>query len=293
MTDQFSLNANIRAIGRSGPIQFSHRKSIDRPDNHVLHLNNYVEIYIYVSGNHHFIVEDSLYKLTRGDVIMINPREVHKALPLTEGPYERFYFLLEEHTFDAMELDPLRQILNLSCEFGNLISMKNKSEDLLKILYSISDCFHDGRDDQLRALGLFLQFLAELNQHYVLSNSLNNYDNTCMTTSPPKLLKDILTYVAEHTAEIQSAAEISSALGVSPQYLSNYFSKQIGTPLKTFIQAKKIAMSKELLKKGGDVTGVCYDCGFNDCSYFIKIFKKYVGITPMAYKKLQNSYPSK
>lgn len=196
---------------------------------------------------------------------------------------------MKEFGFDAMEIDPLKQLLNHSSKFGNLISMNDKSEDLLKILYSISDCFHSGHDDQLRALGLFLQFLAELNSRYAHGDLLNNTNNVCMITPTPQLLKDILTYVEEHTAEIQSTTEISAKLGVSPQYLSNYFSNRIGTPLKTFIQAKKIALSKELLKKGGNVTEVCYECGFNDCSYFIKVFRRYVGITPMAYKKQHNS----
>jgi len=91
--------------------------------------------------------------------------------------------------------------------------------------------------------------------------------------------------VAEHCAQIQSVTEISSALGVSSQYLSSYFSKHVGTPLKTYVQAKKIALAKALLDQGADVTRACYECGFNDCSYFIRVFKAYVGVTPMAYKK--------
>ena len=51
-----------------------------------------------------------------------------------------------------------------------------------------------------------------------------------------------------------------------------------------WIQAKKIALAKDLLDKGADVTEACYECGFNDCSYFIRVFKKYVGMTPLTYK---------
>ena len=80
-------------------------------------------------------------------------------------------------------------------------------------------------------------------------------------------------------------SQIAEALGVSPQYLSTYFAKRIGTPLKIFVQAKKIALAKQLLSKGADVTGACFDSGFNDCSYFIRIFKKYVGITPLRFKQ--------
>ncbi len=281
MEETFLSDANITAMCDALPIRFVHQKSMDMPGNHVLHLNHYVEIYIYVSGNHNYIVENALYELKRGDIIVINPREVHKALPMQEDMYERFYILVDEHAFDSMYLNPLSQILNKPADMGNLISLdSNAREEVLDMLYEISKCFQEGRDNQLRAFGYLLQIIDKINQQ--LSRAHSNEGNT---THTPELLKEILTYVAIHTAEIQSITEISSALGLTPQYLSSYFSKHIGTPLKTYIRAKKIAIAKVLLDKGADVTQACYECGFNDCSYFIRIFKKYVGLTPMAYKK--------
>lgn len=274
------IDADIHAFHHSTPIHFAHHESVDQPDSHTLHLNDYIEIYVYVSGNHHYIVENSLYRLHRGDIMVINPREVHKALPLSACPYERFYFLVDAHTFDSMAINPLEPILYKSMEAGNLLSMGDKVDEILALLYAISDCFKNGRNDQLRAFSRFLQFLDEIDRRMKDGQAQNG-----MTTHTPELLKSILAYVADHTAEIQSTSEIARALGVSPQYLSSYFSKQIGTPLKTFIQAKRIALAKDLLEQNYDVTQACYDCGFNDCSYFIRIFKKYVGITPMIYKR--------
>ena len=281
MKETFWLDANIIAMRESVPIRFAHHKNIDKPENHVLHINNYVEIYVYVSGNHNYVVENSLYELNRGDIIIINPREVHKALPLTETMYERFYFLVDEHTFDYMYQNPLSQILNKPTGIGNLISLDDKTrKEVLNMLYEIRNCFQNGRDDQLRAFSFFLRVLDEINQQLRRASSFGGN-----ATHTPELLGKILTYIAEHTSEIQTTTEISSALGLTPQYLSNYFSKHIGTTLKMYIQAKKIALAKDLLDKGADVTQTCYDCGFNDCSYFIKVFKKYVGMTPLTYKQ--------
>lgn len=277
-----SMDADINAMRESMPIRFRYRRGMDKPENHVLHINNHVEIYVYVSGNHQYIVENSLYELRRGDIVIINPREVHKALPLDDkNLYERFYFLIDEHALDAFFHNPLLQILSRPSHFGNLISLEEeKREEVLRMLYGICDCFRDGRNDQQRAFIFFLRILDEINQGLKTENSFIG-----RTAHTPELLEKILSYVAEHTAQIQSTAEISSAIGVTPQYLSGYFSKHIGTPLKTYIQAKKIALAKELLSKGADVTQTCYECGFNDCSYFIRIFKKYIGMTPLAYKQ--------
>ena len=245
MESTFWLDADISALRADMPIHFAHHRNPDTAENHRLHLNNHLEIYFFISGDHQYIVENDLYTLKPGDAILINPRQVHKALPRGDGMYERFYFLLT-------------QVINM--------------------LYSISDCFRDGQNDQLRAFSLFLGIMAEFRRH------LGQVAQS-RTAHTPELLRRILTYVNDHTASIQTTAEVATALGVSPQYLSTYFSRHVGTPLKTYIQAKKIGLAKELLSQGADVTRTCFDCGFNDCSYFIRIFKKYVGVTPLVYKQ--------
>ena len=281
MNQQIERNADITVMYDTVPIRFAHLKTLDKPENHVLHINNYVEIYVYISGDHRYIVENSLYDLHCGDIIVINPLEVHKALPLKETPYERFYFLVDLKTFESMHLDPLAPILNKPSGVGNLISFDAETrQSILQMLYAISDCFRDGHNDQLRAFSFFLRFLDEIN-HYLTQTPPSSGN----ITHTPKLLKQILTYVADNTATLQSTTEIASSLGITPQYLSTYFSSHIGTPLKHYIQTKKIALAKDLLDKGADVTQACYDCGFNDCSYFIRIFKKYVGLTPTEYRQ--------
>jgi len=281
MNDTFQIDGNIMCMQGSAPVRFAHHKTLDNAENHRLHINNYIEIYVYISGDHQYIVENALYELKRGDMIIINPREVHKALPISETLYERFYLLISDRVFDGMHVNPLAALLNKPSGTGNLISFPEKNRELvLDMLYQISECFRDGKDDQLRAFSFLLRLLDEINQQ--LKQGLPTAGSVAHT---PELLRNILAYVAENAATIQSETEIASAVGVTPQYLSGYFSKQIGTPLRTYIQAKRIALAKELLYHGMDVTQTCYACGFNDCSYFIRIFKKYVGVTPLAYKQ--------
>ena len=278
---RIEIAAEMTAMSAAHPIRMVHRRTPDKPENHMLHINNYIEIYIFVSGDHRYIVENELYDLRRGDIIVINPLEVHKALPLSEVEYERFYFLVDVDTFSAMSKDPLAAILRKPSGFGNLISFDNKTrEGVLARLYEISECFVDGKDDQLRALGLFLQVLDDINGRLRETRAEEK-----TPTHAPELLKRILAYVTDRAATLRSTGEVARAMGITPQYLSSYFSKHIGTSLKHYIQAKRIALAKELLDGGADVTEACYECGFGDCSYFIRVFKRHVGATPLAYKQ--------
>lgn len=282
MTDNFMIQGNIATLRDAVPVRLVHRKSEDNPENHVLHINNYLEVYVYVQGNHQYIVENKIYGLQRGDIILIYPREVHKALPLGTCLYERFYLLVDERCLDALALNPLTDIMKPSDHTGNLISPDPKMrERILGLLYGMSDCFMNGQNRQTQALGLLLQLMDMLAQLRSRSQPV-----PVGIVPVPELLKKILAYVAENTSSIQTTAQIADALGVSPPYLSSYFCKCIGTSLKIYVQAKKVALAKDLLDKGANVTEACFDSGFNDCSYFIRVFKKYVGITPLSYRKM-------
>ena len=281
MQEDFIIQGNITTLRNAIPIKFVHRKNIDKQENHLLHLNNHLEIYVFVEGNHKYIVENNIYELKRGDIILISPREVHKALPMEECLYERFYLLLDEHCLDGIETNPLPQILNVLSKTGNLISPPTEErEQALKLLYELSQEIKNGPRATVGTLGTVLKlldiYLRQLSKNQPTPNNIS---------AVPELLEKILLCVTENAADIQSTAQVARELGISQQYLSTYFSKHLGTSLKIYIQAKKVALAKNLLDQGADVTRACFESGFNDCSYFIKVFKKHTSVTPMQYRK--------
>lgn len=60
----------------------------------------------------------------------------------------------------------------------------------------------------------------------------------------------------------------------------------IGMSHLQYINRKKIDRAELLLITGDQpIKEIAYDLGYNDHSYFIRLFKKITGITPMAYRK--------
>ena len=55
--------------------------------------------------------------------------------------------------------------------------------------------------------------------------------------------------------------------------------------LTLLYQISSLCLAKRILEQGASVTEACYESGFNDCSYFIKCFRKSVGFTPYQYRK--------
>ena len=72
---------------------------------------------------------------------------------------------------------------------------------------------------------------------------------------------------------------------MSAYYLRHLFSEEKGVTFRDYIYKVRVEKSKEFLKDGLSVEDAAYKAGFNDGNYFIKIFKKYEGVTPAKYKK--------
>ena len=79
--------------------------------------------------------------------------------------------------------------------------------------------------------------------------------------------------------------EISSYLFLNPSYFSRLFKKEVGETFVEYVTRMKINRAKELLEQTDESVGkICERLGYDNQSYFIKLFKTYAGITPMEYR---------
>lgn len=75
-------------------------------------------------------------------------------------------------------------------------------------------------------------------------------------------------------------------VGLSPSYFSKIFKDEMGTTFNNYLSLLRINKSKAvLLSSGASIAEVCDRCGFDDQSYFTKVFKKYTGVTPGRFRE--------
>ena len=76
-------------------------------------------------------------------------------------------------------------------------------------------------------------------------------------------------------------------MGFSVRHFSRLFVDAYGVPPQKYILLLRLERARELLSSPDmSVTEIALSCGFSDCNYFIRIFKKYYSMTPMAVRKL-------
>ena len=102
-----------------------------------------------------------------------------------------------------------------------------------------------------------------------------------------RLLLPVFEYVFSNKGENLSLSEAADMAHVSVSYFSRLFAKEVGMNYSIFMNQMKVEWSKQLLSETDfSVTQISNDLGFNDSAYFVKIFKRYEGITPNKYRKI-------
>ncbi|MDJ1502278.1 AraC family transcriptional regulator [Xanthocytophaga agilis] len=96
----------------------------------------------------------------------------------------------------------------------------------------------------------------------------------------------IAAYIRENLAENLNIDRLSDLACMSKPNFFRYFKREFGlTPIEFIIQ-ERIKLAKKLLADPlVPITEVCFRSGFNNTNYFFKLFRKYEGTTPKAFRE--------
>lgn len=106
-----------------------------------------------------------------------------------------------------------------------------------------------------------------------------------------RLKENVIAYIADNYQEQNlSVNSISEHFGVHPSYLSRYFKEQTGDMLSEYISRYRIEQSKLLLLQDDMLIKEISDrVGIFSVTTFVRLFKKYEGVTPSTYKENRRS----
>ncbi|AJH00785.1 hypothetical protein LF65_04245 [Clostridium beijerinckii] len=251
--------------------------------NTTFHLHNSFEIYLFLQGNVNYWVDQSLYHLKRGTLLIFNNQEIHRVVNPSLKEYERLLIHFRPQIIKPFNTDNTNL---LSCftdrEKGqnNAILLLNKQLDIfLSLAKKLSDALHS---EQYGSDVLTKNYLIEM---LIFINRLYQQNNDILEQHPlSKRLQDILDFIELNLSEDLSLDRISSHFSLDKSYLSRLFKSETGSTIYNFILLKRISLAKQLLSEDKNVSETCSLSGFNDYANFIRAFKKITGCSPSHYK---------
>jgi two-component system response regulator YesN len=99
-------------------------------------------------------------------------------------------------------------------------------------------------------------------------------------------------YIASHYTESITLSDVAKAIGISSCRLSHLLKEQTGKSFLQHIIRLRIKKAQELLERSSmSSLEIAMELGFCDQSYFIKHFKRIVGITPSKYRRSHTTLP--
>jgi AraC-like DNA-binding protein/DNA-binding response OmpR family regulator len=101
------------------------------------------------------------------------------------------------------------------------------------------------------------------------------------------LVKRALAYLHQNYARPLARWEIAEAVGVSEDYLSRVFNRELGLSPWDYLNRYRIQRAKDLLRRTNDsIRSIAQQVGFKDQAYFSRVFRKQTGTSPNEFREM-------
>lgn len=102
-----------------------------------------------------------------------------------------------------------------------------------------------------------------------------------------RVVRKAMTYLDKHYMETISLKDVAHYVGVSKEYLARCFHQEMGITLVIYLNRYRVNRAKALLERGGQsLTEIALEVGFSSSTYFSRVFRQEVGISPSEYERI-------
>ena len=255
------------------------------------HMHDFVEINYMYSGSCTQYINDEKVELKKDHIIVMDRAVVHKIDYIGEKDilinilvHEKFFSTdilfntLQSHsTFSDFLLNAIREN---STDSAYLQIDLSENQTILSILRNmIVESFNHQHFKQEILKHYFSIFSYEVSRE-LEKQTWNDPRNTARYQ-----IMEIIRYIDIHYRDI-TLESLAKAFKYNKNYLSAKITKELGKGFFDLLNDKRLSVAKKLLRET-DITiaDITYMIGYNDPSYFYKMFKKKCGETPLHYRK--------
>lgn len=252
-----------------------------------LHWHNDMEIIYIKKGSGMVFVDLAPHRVGEGDIVLIAPGQLH-SIEQWEGAFMEY----ENIIFHLGMLMCAGGDLCSEQFFSPLIHNHSCLPVLIPVgspLYSkVARCLDaidelSGYGDALSALGIKGKLFDMF--HLLFCHCR---DGAAPRPVSPSLahMKVILKHVETHYQEKLTIQEMARLCGFSGSHFMKFFRQQMGVSFVDYLNDYRLTMAARMLSASSDtVTTVAGACGFENLSYFNRLFKRKFKTTPTRYRK--------
>lgn len=257
------------------------------------HTHNFVEVIYMCSGSTHHIVDGQDITLSAGELLFLSKHATQEIFPAGEQDLAVNFIILPEF-FDLTlrmigdEDSLLRSFLveSLIGDAGGPSYLHFKVADVLPIQNLVENLIWSikNRQGNLRSINrttmglLFLQLLNHTDRMQFVD-----------TKSAHRLILSVLEYIEEHYRDGE-LNELARFLHYNVFWLSREIKKASGSTFSELLQKKRLSQAAYLLKNTSmKVIDISFAVGYENVSYFHRLFSTHFGMSPRQYRISQEA----
>ena len=248
-----------------------------------LHHHDFYEIYMLLRGSVSYTVENRIFHMRAGDLMLISPLELHQArVDSNDEPYERIVLWVDRGYLESLSSPhtSLTRCFDTSIpSHTNLLRLPGATGAPLRTtvdkLCALKADKAYGSD--LLAQSALVELLVGLNR------AAAERGDARPTGTSDQVVDAVLHYINEHYSEALTLDQLSEKFFISKYHLLRKFDAQVGTTVHRYILQKRLLNAKQLLAGGVPPNEVCQYCGFGDYANFYRAFRAEYNQTPRQY----------
>lgn len=251
------------------------------------HWHNAAELSVILNDGCRYKIGDEIVCPKKDDILMIWPRELHKIIyhPKNSSLFIQFSSRIMESNTDLVAA---ARFLN-AC---HLIPYEKEPEVCKKIaslIYKIRD-IHDKNQyfSETRCKILVYEILV-LAGDYVMQEHRIQIGDERFSDKAWGYVRDACAYIAEHSSENITQADVAETVGLSPFYFSKIFHEYTQRTFPSYLAGIRIQNVLNLLEnENHSITECAFAAGFQSTTTFNKIFMEFTGCSPREYRKMHS-----
>lgn len=238
------------------------------------HYHNYYELYFLESGERLQRLQDHLYQLRAGDILLFSPYIMHFSYGEKDVPFRRILLYFHRDAIDSPDL-----LNSLDSRNGMYRPTSQERTFLHQLLNQLLEeqsrpgPFQDGCMHAL--LNLFLYQLIRVSPVPAAQNRKGQ-----------NRIGQIIQYIHSHYDEDLSLDQLSQRFYISPYHLCREFKQYTNSTLVQYINATRIMNAqRKFMETDKSITQISKETGFSNLTHFNRVFKSVTGMTPSGYRK--------
>lgn len=255
-------------------------------------IHDHFELVYMKRGEAVFLIDGSQVKLGPNNVVLIKPNRTHKLLVKSKGGCE--FIVLSFRLIDMENTGISKTSMEDFIDFvegekaGPCLTLKvGQRNEIVQLLNRIVDEKNNKSPDSE-----FLIHLLVMELFVHLSRALRIEWENSMKDKTPKLqelIKISVNYINQNYEKDLSLGAIANYIYLSPSYFAKVFRDQMKQSPINYLLRLRIEKAKEMLEKTDLMVGdIALGVGFSNHQRFNEIFRKFVNMTPSAYKNSIN-----